>query len=301
MPDLYRKSFISGADNEGVKFTLMIVLAGLAAASTLSLTAAGAPAAQSRIVFRTVHLAAPKKPPQLYSVLPSGSARRLLARGAEQPAWSPDRKRIAFAGGGIVGQEGIWVMGTDGTRKRRLTRRPGDGDPTWSPDGRRIVYRRDDGNAFDLWVVPAAGGKTTPLLRTPRASEVSPDWSPDGTRIAFESTRSGEIQIWVLNLRTRRARQITRGNASFSPDWAPDGRRIAYATRGRIAVVDADRPHPRLLPSGTPRSVDCPAWSPDGRQIVCQRGGQVLSMRAGGGDLRYVTRAAWGTNGDPDW
>ncbi len=31
------------------------------------------------------------------------------------------------------------------------------------------------------------------------------------------------------------------------------------------------------------------------------RGGQVLSMKAGGGDLRYVTRAAWGTNTDPDW
>jgi hypothetical protein len=27
----------------------------------------------------------------------------------------------------------------------------------------------------------------------------------------------------------------------------------------------------------------------------------VLSMRAAGGDLRYVTRAAWGTNTEPDW
>jgi TolB protein len=193
------------------------------------------------------------------------------------------------------------VMNADGSARRRLTRRAGDGDPTWSPDGRRIAYRRDNGTNFDLWIVPAAGGKPAPLLQTPRANEITPDWSPDGGRIAFESTRSGAIQIWVLSLRTRQARRLTRGNASFSPDWAPNGRQVAYATGGRIAVVDADRPRPRLLPSGMPRSADSPAWSSDGRRIAFQRGGQVLSMRAGGGDLRYVTRAGWGTNGDPDW
>jgi TolB protein len=44
-----------------------------------------------------------------------------------------------------------------------------------------------------------------------------------------------------------------------------------------------------------------PTWSPDGRRIAFQRGGQVLTMRTDGSDRRYVTRAAWGTNGDPDW
>jgi Tol biopolymer transport system component len=301
VPALCRKSFISCDDNEGVKFTTVTVIAGIAAASMLSVAATGTPKAQPRIVFRAVHLATPKRPPELYSVLPSGEGRRLLVRGGDQPAWSSSRRRIAYAGGGILGREGIWVMNADGSARRRLTSRAGDGDPTWSPDGRRIVYRRDNGTNFDLWIVPAAGGKPAPLLQTPRANEVTPDWSPDGRRIAFETTRSGEIQIWVLNVRTRQTRQLTRGTASFSPDWAPNGRQVAYATGGRIAVVDADRPRPRLLPSGMPRSADSPAWSPDGRRITFQRGGQVLSMRAGGGDLRYVTRAAWGTNGDPDW
>jgi Tol biopolymer transport system component len=301
VPHLCRKSFISRDDNDGVKFATVTVIAGIAAASMLSVAARGTPKAEPRIVFRTVHLATPKRPPELYSVVPSGESRRLLVRGGDQPAWSPSRTRIAFAGGGILGREGIWVMNASGSARRRLTSRAGDGDPTWSPDGRRIVYRRDNGTNFDLWIVAAAGGKPAPLLQSPRANELTPDWSPDGRRIAFESTRSGEIQIWVYNLRRRQARQITRGKPSFSPDWAPDNRRIAYATSGRIAIVDADRPRPRLLSSGTPRSVDSPAWSPDGKRIAFQRGGQVLSMRAAGGDLRYVTRAAWGTNGDPDW
>lgn len=282
-----------------MRLVACIAVGGLLAASALSLSAAGATGEQ-RIVYRTVRLSSPQRPPELYSVLPSGQGRRLLTRGAEQPAWSPDRRRIAFARG-VVGKEGIWVMWADGSGERRLTTRPGDGDPTWSQDGRRIVFRRDQSTSFDLFVVPAAGGKAAPLLRSPRANELAPDWSPDGRRIAYESTRSGEIQIWVLNLRTRHSRQLTRGKASFSPDWSPDGKRVAYATSGQIAVVDADHSRPRLLPSGKPRSADNPAWSPDGKRIAFQRGGQVLSMRAGGGDLRYVTRAVWGTNGEPDW
>jgi Tol biopolymer transport system component len=275
------------------------IIGGLMAAPTLSLSAAGA-TGEARIIYRTVRLSSPQRPPELYSVLPSGRARRLLARGAEQAAWSPGRRRIAFARG-LVGREGIWVVNADGSGQRRLTTRAGDGEPTWSPDGRRIAYRRSASTSFDLWVVPSAGGRTKPLLVTPQANELQPDWSPDGRRLAFQSSRGAGIQIWVLNLRSKQARRLTSGRASFSPDWARDGRRIAYASGGQIAVVNADTRARRLLPSGKPRSADDPSWSPDGRRIAFQRGGQVLSMRAGGGDLRYVTRAAWGTNREPDW
>jgi Tol biopolymer transport system component len=283
-----------------VKRLLPIAIAGLAAASALSWTAAAAAPPEPRIVYRTVRLSAPARPPELYSILPSGQGRRLLVRGGEQAAWSPGRKRIAFSRG-VVGKAGIWVMNADGRAARRLTTSPGDGEPTWSPDGRRIVFRRSSATNFDLWVVPSSGGRAVPLLRTPIANELDPDWSPDGRRLAFQSSRGGQIQIWVMNLASKHARRLTRGAASFSPDWAQDGRRIAFATGGRIGIVDADSRRRRLLPTGTPRSADDPAWSPDGRRISFQRGGQVLTMRADGGGLRYLTRAAWGTNGEPDW
>lgn len=283
-----------------MRLVASIAIVGLVAASALSLSAAGASSGEPRIVYRTVRLATPRRPPELYSVLPSGQGRRLLVRGGEQPAWSPGRRRIAFVRG-IVGREGIWVMNANGSGLRRLTRRPGDGDPTWSPDGRRIAYRSSSPTSFDLWVVPAAGGKARPLLRTTQANELEPDWSPDGKRIAFQSTRSGEIQIWVMTIASGVARRLTGGRPSFSPDWSPNGRRIAFMTGGRIAIVDVGRRRVRMLRSGTPLSADDPAWSPDGRRIAFQRGGQVLVMRADGNDRRYVTRAAWGTNGESDW
>ena len=270
-------------------------------ACVLSSAAAGAVrGTDNRIVFRTVHLANQKKPPEVYSIEPAGRGRRLLARGAEQAAWSPDHRRIAFAGGGIRGREGIWVMNADGSRKRRLTGRVGDGDPTWSPDGRRIAFRGLRGGGFDLWVVPAAGGKPRLLRHTPSAHETEPAWSPDGRRLAFQSTRSGSIQIWVMTLASRVSRRLARVEG-FSPDWSPDGRRIAFMTAGRIATIGADGRGLRVLPSGKPYSADDPAWSPDGRRIAFMRGGQVLTMRSSGGGVRYATRAAWGTNGEPDW
>lgn len=282
-----------------MKIPAAIVL--LAVAAAVLPAGSGGAGGTSRIVFRTVHLSSPRKAPEVYSAFPSGTSRRLLARGADQPAWSPDRRRVAFAGGGILGQEGIWVMNADGSGRRRLTKSVGDGDPTWSPDGRRIAYRHALPANFDLWVVPAAGGRARPLLQTPQANELEPDWSPDGSRLAYQGSRGGSIQIWVLNVRSKVARRLTRGRASFTPDWSPSGRQIAFASAGRIAVVGADGRHLRVLRSGTPASADEPAWSPDGTRIAFQRGGQVLSMRATGGDLRYVTRAAWGTNGEPDW
>jgi Tol biopolymer transport system component len=292
--------FISCDDNGGMRLVAATALTGLVAASILSLSAAASPSNPSRIVYRSVRLANPQIPPALYSVQPSGAGRRLLARGADQQALSPDRARIAFAGAGL-GRGGIWVMRADGRAQRRLTNRAGDGEPTWSPDGKRIAFRRDQGASFDLWVVPAAGGSARRLFGGRVTSELTPDWSPDGRQIAFQGNRGGENQIWILTLRTQGVRRLTRGAASFQPDWSPDGKRIVYSTRGRIAVVRADGTGTRLLPTGVPSSAYNPAWSRDGRQIAFERGGQVLHMGAGGGGIRYVTRAAWGTNGDPDW
>ncbi len=201
-----------------------ILLASVAAASALSLTA-GAATVELRIVYRTVHLKTRGGRPEVYSVLPSGQGRRLLARGAEQPAWSPDHTRIAFTSGGLVRPRGIWVMNADGSAQRRLTTRLGDLDPTWSPDGRRLAFSGgSSATSGDLWVVPAAGGKARPLLRTPRANEGAPDWSPDGRRIALESTRGGSRQIWVLTLAS--------GKLAGSPAGATASRRTGRRTVG---------------------------------------------------------------------
>jgi Tol biopolymer transport system component len=82
---------------------------------------------------------------EIYVVNPDGSGQRNLTRdpGYEgDPAWSPDRRKIAFAKGSrscrageaCVGNPEIYVMNTDGSEQRNLTRSPTDeGWFAWSP------------------------------------------------------------------------------------------------------------------------------------------------------------------------
>ena len=78
-----------------------------------------------------------------------GGGQQNLTRSAadeDDPAWSPDGRRIAFARkiafvGGVGGNFEIFVMNADGSGQRRLTREAARDDaPAWSPDGRKITF-----------------------------------------------------------------------------------------------------------------------------------------------------------------
>jgi len=79
----------------------------------------------------------------------------------DDPAWSPDGSRIAFArttdGWNSIH---VYVMRADGSGVRRLTGGRFDGRPAWSHDGRRIAYQATDG----IRVVPADGAGGSRLV-----------------------------------------------------------------------------------------------------------------------------------------
>ena len=72
----------------------------------------------------------------------------------DDPAWSPDRRRLAFARGAPVchaatctgsNDSAVWVTYASGAPPRRLSRPPAgyaDSAPAWSPDGRTIAFLR---------------------------------------------------------------------------------------------------------------------------------------------------------------
>ena len=87
-----------------------------------------------KIVF--VRRARRERQGNIYIVRQNGRGlRRLTRRGAEAPVWSPDGKQIAF-----VRNNDIYVIRTDGTRKRRVVnQQPGAGviSLDWQPRPRR--------------------------------------------------------------------------------------------------------------------------------------------------------------------
>lgn len=185
-----------------------------------------------RIVFVRAY-----KQGELWTMRPDGSRQRRLTHtntvDETDPAWSPDGKGIVFTVDRPAAQEGIWVMGSDGRHRRRLTNGV-DANPAWSPDGSEIAFDRTDalGQFFGIWVVPAGGGTPTDLSSEPGISDRQPAWSPDGSRILFSSDRPDtfRLDLWTMNAQGSDTRQVTDtpGLDENDPAWSPDGRWIAY-------------------------------------------------------------------------
>jgi Tol biopolymer transport system component len=199
------------------------------------------------------------------------------------------RGQIAYSHG-----DDVWVARADGTRRRRLTRRPGmEFDPSWSPDGRRIAYRdsrRGINHNDEIYVVDADGTHARNLTHSPY-NEWSPSWSPDGGLISFYS---GEL--FAMRPDGRHPRSVTKVEGEY-PAWSPDGRRIAFMSsqpgaRGNnpnydVVVVNRDGTGARRI-TDWPGEDGWPAWSPDGRSIV-------FTSTHGDGSMRLYVMAADGS------
>jgi Tol biopolymer transport system component len=188
---------------------------------------------------------------------------------AEEPRWSPDGLRIAFALG-TDERADIWTMDADGSGRTRVTRlRPGLGWPSslsWSPDGTRIAFLLPG----SLRVVRTDGSAASVLTRFPE--DVFPSslaWSPDGRRIAFARLRLGGDRlrsgIYVLSADGGDFHRLTR-NLDGNLSWSPDGRQIVFQRLtgfhiSEITVMDSDGGNQRSLTTGGWTDVS-PTWRP---------------------------------------
>ena len=230
-----------------------------------------------------------------------GAIRRLTDnRGHDfSPTWSPDGRHIAFASD-RDGNYGIYVMGSDGSKPRRLT--DGGGSPTWSPDGRHIAFHSAREGYNDIYVMGSDGSNPRRLTTD---GGVSPTWSPDGRHIAFASNRDGNDNIYVIGLDGSKPRRLTDHSAEDgSPSWSPDGRHLVFMSdrdgNDNIYVIGSDGSKPRRLTHHSDRDWG-PTWSPDGRHIAfaSDRDGNygIYVMGSDGSKPRRLTDGG----GSPTW
>jgi Tol biopolymer transport system component len=217
-------------------------------------------------------------------------ARLMSSTPVVNPAWSSDRKRIAFME--FIKESANEIGTVQANGKNRLDDAfelswngfPIADEPAWAPDDKRIAFEAfatDPMSDAAAIVVASTLGSNRPLTRMLtdfRHRDLAPTWSPSGRQISFErKTKRGEgfyqigiaknSALFVVSSKGGRPRRITSGG---EPDWSPDGNLITFAQRGDIYVVRPNGLGRRVLIGGSATDGE-PRWSPDGTKIAFVR------------------------------
>jgi eukaryotic-like serine/threonine-protein kinase len=222
-----------------------------------------------------------REPPSIWLIDAERGVSTRLTSGDESdnPVWSPDRKRIAFAAA-IDSPPNLYVRNADGTgAAERLFVSPNQTYPSdWSPDGAFIVgWSVTPETGVDIWKLEVATRKLTPIFQS-RFNENVPRISPDGRWMTYTSNETGRAEVYVTRFPESGGKWRVSSDGGQQPKWAKDSRELLYKDTGG-AMWSA-----RVTPDGSDLRIGAPErlftldalrlgivnWvpAPDGRFLV---------------------------------
>jgi hypothetical protein len=155
-------------------------------------------------------------------------------RGADSyPVWTPDGRRVIYAGAVHGTDENLVMRAADGTGgvEVLLNSDRHQTPYTMSPDGEFVVFRDEvPGHGTDLGILRMSTREAKPLIATP-FNERDAEISPDGRLIAYQSNETGKMEIYVRPFPNVDAgKKMVSSGGGIRPCWSRDGRQLFYLT-----------------------------------------------------------------------
>jgi len=216
------------------------------------------------------------------TVLPTGTVKN----NNNDHVLSFDGRQLGLSSGvDKLGGSIVYTVPAVGGTPRQITPRGPSYLHSWSPDGRTLLFTGQRNNDFDIYRVPANGGKEVRLTASPGLDD-GPEYTPDGQYIYFNSARTGTMQIWRMRADGSQPEAVTHGEfQDWFPHVSPDGKWLVFVSFLKEEVPANDHPfykhvYLRRLPivGGTPQviayvyggqgTINTPSWSPDGKYVA---------------------------------
>jgi Tol biopolymer transport system component len=200
----------------------------------------------------------------------------------QDPALSPDGRRVAVAVTGTDEQQDVWLLDlVRGTRTPITSGGANDCNPLFTADGRSIVFESER-PVFDLYLRRADGSTPAVPLLASAHDKYPGSITPDGHTLLFDYMLLPNAQIWSVPLAdSGRARPVLASATAnlHTPRVAPNGRWLAYVSdeSGRSEIYLS--PYPEVTRARSQVSVDGgmgPRWTRGGRELVYRSANRMM-------------------------
>jgi eukaryotic-like serine/threonine-protein kinase len=186
----------------------------------------------------------------------AGTDTRLTYQGVNRwPLWSPDGKRVLFAGG--AGSTRLLSLPADGS---------GAAEPvmsaltqlvaaSWPAERLPLVYLAGSLDHSEIWSRPRSAAGEPKRFRETEFSLTDAELSPDGRWLAYRSNESGTDEIYVQAFPGPGEKHPISTARGLNPAWARNGRELFYLERrgpGKYAMMAVDFAVGGAFQAGTP-------------------------------------------------